>query len=224
MIPPDGDVGDRRYVQACFPSQLRFGAVFIQPRHGEEPVARNLRRVIHGDEAVGVAGVAHNMDAHVARGVLLNRLALADKDLSVDAEQLFAFHAGLAGHAADQQSPVDAAEPFLKVGRRHDAFEQRKGAILQFHHHPLEGGQRGLDFEQVQNQGLVRPEHGPGSDAKQERITDLAGSSRHGDTNRCCAHSFHKSPKAASFGNRKGAGFGPAGVSYRYHHFVVHFV
>ena len=34
-----------------------------------------------------------------------NRLALADENLAVDAEQILAFHAGLARHAADEQAP-----------------------------------------------------------------------------------------------------------------------
>ena len=83
------------------------------------------------------------------------RLALADEDLAVDAEQVLALHAGFARRGADQQRPVHAAEPFVEVRGDHHAFEQRKRAVLQFHHHALERGQGGLDFNQVQNHRLV---------------------------------------------------------------------
>ena len=163
--------------------ELRFGAVFVQARHGEQAVARDVRRVVHGDEAIGVAGIADDEDAHVARGVFLDGLALADENLAVDAEQILALHAGLARHAADEQRPVHAAKPFVQVGRRHDALEQRKRAIVQFHHHAVERGQRGFNFDQMQNDGLVRAEHRAGGDAEQEGITDLAGGAGDCDSN-----------------------------------------
>ena len=121
-------------------------------------------------------------------GVFLDGLALADENLAVDAEQILAFHAGLARHAADEQRPVHAAKPFVEIRRGHDAFEQRKRAVVQFHHHAAERGQGGFDFDQMQNDGLVRPEHRAGGDAEQEGITDLAGGAGDCNANGCLAH------------------------------------
>ena len=42
MVAPDGDVGDRGDVHAGLLGELRLGAVFIQARHGEEAVARDV--------------------------------------------------------------------------------------------------------------------------------------------------------------------------------------
>src|ERR1035441_4725714 len=183
MVAPDGDIGNRGHVQAGLLGKLRFGAVLVQAGHGIEPVARNVRRVVHGNQAIRVAGVAHHQDAHVRRGVLLERLALTDKDLAVDAKQILALHAGLAGHAADEQGPVHAAKAFLDVGRCHDAFEQRKAAVLQLHGQALERRHGRFDFNQVQDQRLMRSEHCARGDAEQEGIADLAGRAGNSNTN-----------------------------------------
>ena len=69
-----------------------------------------------------------------------------------------------------------------------DAVEQREGAVVEFHDHALEGGQGGFDFDEVQDDGLVRAEHGAGGDAEKEGITDLTGGTGDCDTNRA----FHR--------------------------------
>src|ERR1035438_797427 len=110
VIAPDADIGDRGDIEPGLLGELRLGAILVQARHGIEPVAGNVRRVVHGDQAVRVAGIAHHQNAHVWRGVLLQRPALADEDLAVDAQQILALHAGLARHAADEQRPVHRSE------------------------------------------------------------------------------------------------------------------
>ena len=71
MVAPDANIGDRGDVQAGLPGKLRLGAILVQARHGEEPVPRDVRRVVHGDQAIRIAGIAHHQDAHVRGGVLL---------------------------------------------------------------------------------------------------------------------------------------------------------
>ena len=46
--------------------------------------------------------------------------------------------------------------------------QEWEGAVVEFHHHPLKGGQGGLDFDQVKDHRLVRAEHRTRGDAKQE--------------------------------------------------------
>ena len=104
----------------------------------------------------------------------------------------FALHAGFARHAADQQGPVHVAESFVEAGRRDHAFEQREGAIFEFHHHALQRGQGGFDLNEMQDDGLIGAEHRAGSDAEKECITDLSGGAGDRDTNRCCAHNSVK--------------------------------
>ena len=188
MIAPDGDIGDGGDVHAGFFRELRFGAVFVEARHGEETVARNSRRVVHGDEAIGVARIADDENADVAGGIFLNGLALADEDFAVDAEEIFALHAGFARDAADEQRPVHAAKAFVEIRGGDDAFEEWKGAIVEFHDDALQRGQGGFDFDEMKNDRLVGAEHGPGGDAEQERVADLAGGPGNCDANRCRIH------------------------------------
>ena len=122
----------------------------------------------------------------------MNRPALADENPAVDAEQVFALHPLLARHAADEQCPVHAAKALVEIGRRNDAFKRRKGAVVEFHDHAIERGQGGFDFKQVQNDRLVRTEHGAGSDAEKERVTDLSGGAGDSDANGNRAHTFSK--------------------------------
>ena len=159
---------------------------------------------MHGDQAIRIAGIAHHQDAHVRGGVFLQRLALADEDLAVDAEQILALHAGLAWHAADEQRPIHVAKAFLDIGGRDDALEQRKAAVLQFHHQALQGRHCRRDFNQVQNQGLVLAEHRPRGDAEQEGITDLAGGAGNSNTNRSI-HTFFWMSRAIWGGRGRGA-------------------
>src|SRR6267143_897729 len=68
----------------------------------------------------------------------------------------------------------------VEIGRGNDAFERRKGAIVEF------------DFNQVQNDRLIRTEHCAGSDAEKERVTDLSGGAGDSDANGNRAHTFSK--------------------------------
>ena len=144
-----------------------------------------LRRIVHADQRIGVAGIADDEHAHVAGGVLLNRLALADENFAVRAEQILALHAGLARRGADEQAPVHVLETFVEIAGGDDAFEQRERAVLDLHHRALESFQdfRHVHFDEVEDDGLVRPEHFAGGDAEQEGITDLAGGAGDCDTN-----------------------------------------
>ena len=56
-------------------------------------------------------------------------------------------------------------------------------------HTPPQRGQCGFDFNQMEDDRLVRPEHRAGGDAKQKGITNLAGGAGDCDSNGCLAHS-----------------------------------
>src|ERR1017187_4790895 len=65
---------------------------------------------------------------------------------------------------------------------------QRERAIIELHHHATQRGQRGFDFDQMQNDGLVRPEHCAGGNAEQEGVTDLAGGAGDSNAKGCDGH------------------------------------
>src|SRR5450759_1189328 len=93
MIAPDGEVRNSGDVHARFFGELRLGAIFIKHRHGEETVAGHAGRVVHGDERIGVARIADDEHANVARGIFGDGTALTGENFSVDAKQILALHA-----------------------------------------------------------------------------------------------------------------------------------
>jgi hypothetical protein len=125
----------------------------VEARHGEPAVGGDLRRVLLGDEAVGVAGVADHEHAYVIRCVAGDGLALGFEDAAVDVEQVATLHAGLAGDRADEQGPGRAVEGHVEVSCALDAGEQREGAVVELHDDALEGLHAGLDLEQAQDDG-----------------------------------------------------------------------
>ena len=101
MVAPDGHVRHRVNAYARLLRELRAGAVFIQSSHGEPAVARDVFRVVHRDQAIGVARISDHKHTNIGRSVVLNGLALLNENLAVDPEQILPFHAGLARYASD---------------------------------------------------------------------------------------------------------------------------
>ena len=101
MISPDGHVRDRANAYAGLLRELRASAIFIQSRHGEPAVARDVFRVVHRNQAIGVARVSDYKHTNIGRSVLLNGLTLSDENLAIDAEQILPFHTSLPWHASD---------------------------------------------------------------------------------------------------------------------------
>ena len=139
MVAPDGHVGYRGNLDSCFLGELCFGPVLVQTGHGEPPICRHVPGVVHGDEAIGVAGVSDYEDAHVGGGVILDGPALSGKYFAIDAEEVVPFHIRTARHAAHQQAPVGAFETHCWVQSGLNIGQQGKSAIVQFHYDAFEG-------------------------------------------------------------------------------------
>src|SRR6185436_9483555 len=65
VIAPDVHVAHVAGVRAGLASEMGLGAVLVQTGHRGEALARDVGRVVHGDERVGVGGVPDDEDAHV---------------------------------------------------------------------------------------------------------------------------------------------------------------
>ena len=180
VVAPDGHVGHLGHVHTGLGSQLALGAVFIELGHGEEVLLGQTGSVVQGDEAVGVAGVAHHEHAAAGGGVLGDSLALAHEYLAVDGEQVLALHTGLAGHGTHQHAPVGILESHSGIIGSHDFLHQREGAVLELHHHALQLLQAGGDFEELQNHGLISTQHLTSCNAEQKGIGNVAGGAGHG--------------------------------------------
>ena len=170
-------------MRAGFFGQLRQRAVVVEAGHRGEVARVEIRRGGLGDERVGVGRVADDQYFDVARGVVVQRLALRAEDGAVRGEQILALHAGAARTGADQERVIAVLEGDIGVVGGDKAAQQREGAIVEFHGNALECVQRRGDFQQLQDDGLVRAEHIASCDAESERIADIAGSAGDGDAN-----------------------------------------
>lgn len=60
VVAPDGDAGEAGVEAPRAQRQLALSPVLVQPRQRVEIPARQPRRVLHADQRVAVAGVAHH--------------------------------------------------------------------------------------------------------------------------------------------------------------------
>jgi len=144
--------------------------------------------VVARDQAVGVAGVADHQDADVAARNRVQGFALLGEDAGVGAQQVAPFHALLAGHCAHHQGPAGAVERLAGVAGGDHVAEQREGAVLQLHHHPVQGLKGRFDLEQAQHERLVWPQGLAGCEPEEELIPDLPGRAGDRDVDRLLSH------------------------------------
>ena len=144
---------------ARFLRELRLRAIFIEPRHGKPAIARDRLRIVHRDQAIGIARISDHEDANILRGIFFDRLPLADENLAVDPEQILPLHPSFARNTSNEQRPIHIPKSFIEIGGGDDVFQERERAIIQFHDDPLERLEAGWDFDQVQRDRLVRTKH-----------------------------------------------------------------
>ena len=149
MITPDGHalyVGDRG---TGFFRQLTHGAVVIETGHGGELPGIEIRGIFHRDQGVGVSGVANHEHPHVPAGVSIQSLSLRPEDLAVFGQQITSLHAFAAWLGTDQQSVLDVLESNVGIIGCHHVVKQRKGAVIELHHDPVQSLHRRGDFQQL---------------------------------------------------------------------------
>jgi len=158
----------------------------VEAHHRGEARRRDVRRSVLGDGGVGVRGVAHDEDAHVVGGAVVDGLALGAEDARVSLEQVGALHALAARHGTHQVRDVGALECTVDVVEDLNAGQGRERTVVEFHRGAL-GSLHGLrDLQQVQLDGHVRAEQLAGSNAEQEGVADVAGCASDGDDTRFC--------------------------------------
>jgi hypothetical protein len=146
--------------------------------------------VIANQRSRGMPSRAAAVDEHpaIVRRATADGAALAGEDAAVDAEEILALHALLAGDRADEQRPVRVAEGGVGVSGAGDAVEERKGTVLELHADSVERRQGGLELEQLERDRRLRSEGLAGRDPEEKRVADLAGGPGHGDANGRVGH------------------------------------
>ena len=186
MVTPHDDVLDVGVRGTGLVGELRDRTVVVEAHHRGEARGRDVRRSVLGDGGVGVGGVAHDEDAHVIGGAVVDGLALGAEDARVGLEQVGALHALAARHGTHQVRDVGALECTVDVVEDLNAGQGRERTVVELHGGAL-GGLDGLgDLQQVQLDGHVRAEQLAGSNAEQEGVADVAGCASDGDDTRFC--------------------------------------
>mmetsp|Transcript_24940 Transcript_24940/g.40023 ORF Transcript_24940/g.40023 Transcript_24940/m.40023 type:complete len:314 (-) Transcript_24940:458-1399(-) len=133
MVAPDSDVGDCFVEDASLERQLALGAVFVQTSQRVEVLAAQVGCVLHRDQRVGVARVAHHAHLALGAGHFVERLALAYEDLAVHFQKVRTFHAGSAGLGANKQRPIRFRKNQHGVDADVHLAEQREEGVLKLH-------------------------------------------------------------------------------------------
>jgi len=88
VVAPDRHVADVAGVDLGLLSQLSLGSVLVEARHRGEPLARDVRRVVHRDQAVRVRRIADHQHLDVVGGAVVERLALPGEDLAINCQEI----------------------------------------------------------------------------------------------------------------------------------------
>jgi hypothetical protein len=196
VVAPDRHAPDRGHRLLGLVGELRYCPVVVEPGHGGEPLARDVRRVVHRDQRVGVGRVADDEDPQVVGCLVGQRFSLHGEDGAVGLEQVAPLHALGPRPGADQHRDVDAVEGCVGVVADRDPVQQGERAVVELHRHALGRTDRGRDLQQAELDRGVRPEHGSARDPVEQAVTDLAGSA--GDGN------FHGRGHARDASKRRG--------------------
>ena len=146
VVAPDGHLGDIGAVRAGFFGELRQRAVVVKAGHRREVARVKIGRGGLRDEGIGIGRVTDNQHFDVARGVVIQRLALRAENGAIRGEQILALHAGTARAGADQQGIIAVLESDVGIVSRDQAAQERESAVVEFHGNALECIQRRGDF------------------------------------------------------------------------------
>ena len=140
VIAPNRHIGHLRNLDPGLLRQLGLGAVLIETGHRVKAVARHPGGVgvAQGNKAIGIGRIADDQHSHVFGG-LDHGLALTDENRTVFLDQIASLHARPPRLGANEQPPVDAIEGNIGLVGDYDVVEQRESAVVEFHHHALEG-------------------------------------------------------------------------------------
>ena len=111
------------HCNASLLGELCLSAILVESSHGEELLIRNAWRTLHCDQAIRVTWVTDDDHAHTWLCVIIDRLTLANKYLTIDTEQVRTLHSLLAWHRTDEQCPVDVLKANTQV-RSLDDFSE----------------------------------------------------------------------------------------------------
>ena len=160
---------------------LADGTVVIEAGHRRELARREVRRVAHGDERVGIRGIADHQHLHVPVRVVVQGATLRPEDPAILRKQIGSLHALSAGTRSHEHREVDILECHGWIIGGHDVLEQRKRTVGELHDDATQRTERGRDLHQVQRYRSIRSQHLARGNPEQQRVSDLPGRAGNGD-------------------------------------------
>mmetsp|Transcript_30914 Transcript_30914/g.68462 ORF Transcript_30914/g.68462 Transcript_30914/m.68462 type:complete len:240 (-) Transcript_30914:32-751(-) len=130
--------------------------------------------VLHGNQGIGVAGVANHQDLAVAACSLIQGTTLVHEDLAVLLQQVSTLHAGATGLGTNHEAPVSIAELLSGVNANSHLTQQRVQRVLQLHGNAFQGTKGALAAQQLQSHGLVLAIHLTRGKHEQQVVGDVA--------------------------------------------------
>ena len=109
-------------------------------------------------------------------------LPWAEKILAFSSSRSLRSMPGPRGRAPTSMAKLQSLKAAAASLRRRHFVQRREGAVVQLHHHALYRRARRRDLQQIQVDRLIGAEHLTGCDAKRERIADISGRARDGDS------------------------------------------
>ena len=101
--------------EAGLACELRLGAVLVEACHGKEILRGKITGGAQRNQGVRVARISNDEHFDGLLCATRNGFTLADENLAVDAEEVFALHTVLPGHGADEQAPVGVFKAFVQI-------------------------------------------------------------------------------------------------------------
>jgi hypothetical protein len=139
VVAPDRHLLDVVDVSAGLLGQLAQRAVVIQPGHGVELAAMRSGALLAAISELVLAGLPTTSTRTSRAAWSLIALPCGPKDGAVGGQQILALHAGAARPRADQHGEIGVFERDFQLSVATTPGQQRKGAVVQFHHHALQG-------------------------------------------------------------------------------------
>ena len=120
----------------------------VQAHEGSELGIIQVRCIIRRDERIGICRVAYHEHADIARGVVINSLALLGEDGSISLQQVGALHSLAARASAYKEGSGGVFKGFFQIISNRNGVNQRQGGVIELHGYAVGLFHRSRNFQQ----------------------------------------------------------------------------
>ena len=148
VVAPNRHLGEIGGGLAGLQRKLAQGAVVVQAHQSVELGVIQIRRIIRRDKGIGISRVAHNEHTDIARGVVIDGLALLGEDGAISLQQVGALHSLAARASTYKKGGGGILKGFLEIISNRNGVNQRQGGVIELHGNTLGLFHRSGNFQQ----------------------------------------------------------------------------